>query len=106
MGGIDLTWYYNDGINDKHGSNKKLWNNYIGNYITHLNHEYPKVFVKISLNNGYLYLNIFKKAYRLKKFKHGLFVLCTGNVLDLRKQPYHLGTYMTLIGKNINYSTF
>ncbi len=96
MGGVDFTWYYNDGPNDKSGSNKESWRQYIGNYIGHLNYERPRVQSYISLKNGYLYLNIFNKNYRLKEFKPGLFVLCTGNVLDLQKKPYQLGTYMAL----------
>ena len=96
MGGIDFAWYYNDGPNDKVGSSKKAWQKYSGNYAGHLNYEQPNVKSNIDLKNGYLYLNIFNKNYRLTEFKPGLFVLCTGNVLDLRKKPYRLGAYMIL----------
>ena len=96
MGGVDFAWYYNDGPNDKPGPNKKTWRQYLGNYNGHLNYEQPNVQANITLKNGYLYLNIFNKNYRLTEFRPGLFVLYTGNVLDLRKKPYHLGTYMIL----------
>ena len=95
-GGVDFAWYYNDGPDDKPGPNKKTWQRYIGNYTGHLNYEQPNVKGNINLKNGYLYLNIFNKNYRLREFKPGLFVLCTGNTLDLRKKPYRLGTYMAL----------
>lgn len=95
-GGAIKSWIYNYGPNDKYGPNKKSWNKYLGEYVGFLNHEQPKVYGKIYKNNGSLFLEMFNERFHLKEFKSGLFALSTGNILNLQKQPYKLGSYMVL----------
>ncbi len=80
------TWNYNDGPNLQKGPDKPEWSKYVGNYnITYYNR--PTLQVKFFIKNGYLYLHIFGGNLRLLEYKPGIFVTCSGHIIDFTSKP-------------------
>jgi len=86
--GSGATYNYNDGPNLKKGPDKSEWNKCVGNYnVTYYNR--PIVHVKFLIKNGYLYLYIpiFGGNLRLTEYKPGIFVTCSGHIIDFTSKP-------------------
>jgi CubicO group peptidase (beta-lactamase class C family) len=73
---------YNDGPNDTRGPDKTEWQAYLGEYSVYTWGK-PAFTMRVSRNNGYLYLNKFRLV---SEAEPGLFFTSDGEVVDFRTE--------------------
>ena len=80
---------YNDSPDEKPGPNKPEWSKIIGSYKGHVYGE--EVTSKIYIKNGYLYSSR-AGGTKLSEYKPGVFFLCDGESLIIKKDSMFLGS--------------